>query len=359
MNGKKNGKRSSARYSQISAGIAALAVIAILSQVALLRMWAQQPDPGAKAAQGLQQALGAGTQLSKPAPPIAPDEVVLSVGDSKITAAEFDRLLTSLPPDAAQALASMGKRGFAERYANLLTLAKEGEKRKVDQSEAFKQMASFQRLMLLGQLTLNDIVSTIGEISGDEVSYYYTSHQNEFQQVSLRGIYVPFEPPDAAATPAQTKAPPAKTAKPKLTEAEAKAKADSLKLRVQAGEKFADLAKKESDHPTAAKGGDFGWVRRSQFAPQIDNVIFALDVNQVSVPVKDRFGYFIFVVEQKRNQPLDEIKPAIENALRQQKLGEALGKIQAQYAVEYNPRYFVESAPPMTPPPAVAPAPAK
>jgi parvulin-like peptidyl-prolyl isomerase len=199
----------------------------------------------------------------------------------------------------------------------------------------------------------------MGEITSDEVSYYYTAHQNEFQQVNLRGIYIPFESPEAAASPAQAKTPPAKSAKPKLTEAEAKAKADSLKLRIQAGEKIADLAKKESDHPTAAKGGDFGWVRRGQFAPQIDNVIFALDVNQVSVPVKDRFGYYVFEVEQKRNQPLAEIKPAIENALRQQKLGEALGKVQAQYPAEYNPRYFGESAPPATPPPAAAPAPAK
>ena len=359
MNGKKNGKRSSSWYSQICAGIAAVAVIAVVTQVAVLGTWAQQPDAGAKAAEGLQQALGAGAQLAKPAPPLGPDDVVLTVGDTKLTAAQFDLLLRSLPPDAAQALASMGKRGFAERYVNLLTLAKEAEKRKIDQSEAFLQMASFQRLMLLGQLTLNDIVTTIGEISGDEVSYYYTAHQNEFQQVSLRGIYVPFEPTDTAASPASAKAPPAKTAKPKLTEAEAKAKADSLKLRVQAGEKFADLAKKESDHPTAAKGGDFGWVRRNQFSPQIDNVIFALDKGQVSVPVKDRFGYFVFEVEDKRNQPLDEIKPAIQNALRQQKLGDVLGKVQAQYAVEYNPRYFVESAPPVTPPPAAAPAPAK
>lgn len=359
MNGKKNGKRSSAWCSRICAGIAAAAVIAVVSQVTALPMWAQQSDQGAKAAEGLQQPLAAGAQLAQPAPPLGPDEVVLTVGDTKLTAAQFDLLLRSLPPDAAQALTAMGKKGFAERYVNLLSLAKEGEKRKVDQSEAFQQMASFQRLMLLGQLTLNEIVTTMGEISSDEVSYYYTAHQNEFQQLSLRGIYIPFEPPDAAAAPAQAKAPPAKTAKPKLTDAEAKAKANSLKLRIQAGEKIADLAKKESDHPTAAKGGDFGWVRRSQFGPQIDNVIFALDVNQVSVPVKDRFGYFIFEVEQKRNQPLDEVKPAIENALRQQKLGEALGKVQAQYAVEYNPRYFVESAPPMMPPPAAAPAPAK
>src|SRR5258708_22627052 len=110
------------------------------------------------AAEGMQQEADVGAQFVKPGTPGAPGDVVLTVGDTKLTAAEFDTLLRSLPPDAAQALASMGKRGFAERYVNLLTLAKEGEKRKVDQSEAFKQMVSFQRLMLLGQLTLNDIV---------------------------------------------------------------------------------------------------------------------------------------------------------------------------------------------------------
>lgn len=349
MNGNNSGKRWSAWHWRIRATVAAVAASAAVSLIAPLQTWAQQPEPGANAA----------AQLSQPAPQIAPDEVVLTVGDTKLTAAEFDKMLQSLPPDAGQALAQIGKRGFAERYANLITLAKEGEKLKVDQGEAFKQAAAFQRLMLLGQFTLNDIANTVGNISSDEASYYYTAHQNEFQQISLRGIYIPFEAPDSGANPAQAKAPPSKTAKPKLTEAEAKDKANALKLRIQAGEKMADLAKKESDHPTAAKGGEFGWVRRNQFTPQIDNVIFALDKGQVSIPVKDRFGYFVFQVDDKRNQPLDEVKQAIENALRQQKIGEALGKVQAQYPVVYNPRYFVENAPSAMPPGASVPAPAK
>jgi hypothetical protein len=290
--------------------------------------------------------------------PVGPDEVVMTIGDTKITAKEFEQITQSLPPEAAQALVSMGKKGFAERYANLVSLAKEGEKRKVDESPVFKQMVEFQRMMLLAQMTVNQILTAMPSISDEEVSYYYTSHQPDFQQVKLRGIYIPFS--NQEAKPADPKAKPA-PGKKQLTEAEAKAKAEEIRNRIKSGESMAAIAKKESDHPTAANGGDFGFVRHGQFAPQIDNVIFALEPKQISIPVKDRFGYFIFQVEEKRVQPLAEAKPTIENGLRQQKMGEALSKVQSGYEVTYNPRFFNEPSPgtPGAPPaqPA-APAPA-
>ena len=240
----------------------------------------------------------------------------------------------------------MGKKGFAERYANLLSLAKEGEKRKVDQSETFQGMAAFQRLMLLGQTTLNDMVTSMGAVSADEVSFFYTSHQLDFLQVKVRGIYVPFVTDADASKADASKAAASKTAgaKPKLNEAEARSKADSLRQRVKSGESMEALAKKESDHPTASKGGDFGFIRRGsgQFTPQIENAIFTLDKTELSQPIKDRFGFFIFQVEDKRSQPLDEVKPIIENGLRQQKLGELLQKVQDQYPVVYNQNYFTE-----------------
>ena len=278
-----------------------------------------------------------------PAPALAvkPDDVVLTVGDVKMTAEEFEALTKTLPPEVANAMPSLGKRGFAERYANLLGLAKEGEKLKVDQSETFRQMMSFQRLMLLAQLTVNQLFTNIGEVSPEEISFYYTAHQSDFQQAKVRGIYVTFSaeaqsekaggPVAAPGDRTKSKQAPAPPGKSGLTEAEARAKAEALRDRIRAGEDMATLAKKESEHPTAPQGGDFGYVRRNQLSPQLDNAIFSLELNQVSPPVRDRFGYFIFRVEEKRAQPLDEAKAGIENSLRQQKLGEALAKVQAEY----------------------------
>ena len=279
----------------------------------------------------------------------------MSVGDQKITAKEFEALTRFLPPEVANAMAGLGKRGFAERYANLLSLVKEGEKRQVDQSEAFRRMTAFQRMMLLAQLTMNQVITTAGAVSPEEMNAYYSSHQFEFQQLKVRGIYIPFatesetasagKPPTAPVGQADPNKASVPAEKPKLSEAEAKAKAEALRKRIQAGEKMEDLAKKESVHPTAAKGGDFGYVRRNQFTPQIDSEIFSLELNQVSEPLRDRFGFFIFQLEEKRTQPLEEVKAVVENNVRQEKVGEVLSKVQAENPVNLNPRYFGEPAP--------------
>ena len=131
-----------------------------------------------------------------------------------------------------------------------------------------------------------------------------------------------------------------------MTEPKAKAKAESLRTRIQAGEDMAKLAQTESEHPSSEKGGDFGYVSRKQFAPEIEDLIFSIPVNQISAPVRDRFGFFLFQVESRRVQPVEEATPLIENNLRQQRLSATLTKLQDDYPVTLNPRYFTEPSPP-------------
>ena len=146
----------------------------------------------------------------------------------------------------------------------------------------------------------------------------------------------------------------ANAGKPKLTEAAARAKAESLRSRIQGGEAIADLAKAESEHPTSSNGGDFGYVKRNQFPPQVDSAIFALQPKQVTEPLRDRFGFFIFQLEGKRVQPLEEARSGIENNLRQQALVELLNRMKTTYPVTLNPLYFPEAAPAL---PGATPAP--
>ena len=47
--------------------------------------------------------------------PLAPTDVVLTVGNLKITAAEFEKLIQLLPPQFAGAVGALGKRGFADQ----------------------------------------------------------------------------------------------------------------------------------------------------------------------------------------------------------------------------------------------------
>lgn len=276
-------------------------------------------------------------------PPASPTDVVLTVGNIKITAEEFEKLTQFLPPQFAGAVGALGKRGFADQYANLLGLYLEGQKLKIDQREDFRQMLEFQRVLMLAQITLNELATAPDAVTPADIRSYYTSHQSEFEEAKLRGIYIPFDAEPGAAGGAQN--PPGTPGRAKLTEAAARAKAESLRSRIQGGADIGELAKTESEHPTASKGGDFGYIKRNQLAPAIDSAVFALQPKQVSEPLRDRFGFFIFQLDSKRVQPIEEATPAIENNLRQQKLGELLNRMKTTYPVTMDPRYFPEAAP--------------
>jgi len=85
--------------------------------------------------------------------------------------------------------------------------------------------------------------------------------------------------------------------------ASARAEADSLLARVQAGEDFAELAREHSDDiGTAPLGGDLGWFRRGQMVPEFENAAFALGAGRVSNVVETVFGYHIIKVERVRGR---------------------------------------------------------
>lgn len=85
--------------------------------------------------------------------------------------------------------------------------------------------------------------------------------------------------------------------------AAARAEAESLLERVQAGEDFAELAREHSDDVgTASLGGDLGWFRRGQMVPEFENTAFALGAGRVSNIVETMFGYHIIKVERVRGR---------------------------------------------------------
>jgi len=85
--------------------------------------------------------------------------------------------------------------------------------------------------------------------------------------------------------------------------ASARAEAQALLERVQAGEDFAQLAREHSDDVgTATLGGDLGWFRRGQMVPEFENTAFALGAGRVSGIVETVFGYHIIKVERIRGR---------------------------------------------------------
>ena len=71
--------------------------------------------------------------------------------------------------------------------------------------------------------------------------------------------------------------------------------ADKLKKDLEAGKEFAILARDNSIDPSANTGGHLGFVKKGDLLKLLEDVIFALKVNEISSVVKSPLGYHIFL----------------------------------------------------------------
>jgi peptidyl-prolyl cis-trans isomerase SurA len=91
-----------------------------------------------------------------------------------------------------------------------------------------------------------------------------------------------------------------------MTEKEAKQKMDSIKERLDNGEKFEVLARQYSEDTTASNGGDLGWVNPGDTVPQFEKAMNELKYNEISAPVRSQFGWHIIQVIERRKQDMSK-----------------------------------------------------
>ncbi len=110
-----------------------------------------------------------------------------------------------------------------------------------------------------------------------------------------------------------------------VSESDGKAKIDRLKDRIDAGAKFEELAKLNSEDTTSAKGGDLGWVNPGDTVPEFDEAMKKLEPNQISAPVRTPFGWHLIQVLERRRQDItgDRARTEAQVAIRQRKADEA------------------------------------
>ncbi len=141
-------------------------------------------------------------------------------------------------------------------------------------------------------------------ISDEEIKRYYSVHRNEFsseEKVRLASILLKLEDPsdqDEALSMRQ--------------------KAQEIVVGLKNGEDFSELARKFSQGPGAADGGNLGFFKTSQLDPELIKVVKSLSMGEVSGPIARPSGIqFIKVMEKKegRVKPLEEVRNTIYDTL--------------------------------------------
>jgi peptidyl-prolyl cis-trans isomerase C len=278
------------------------------------------------------------------APPADPNMVVISVGDHKITVAEFQALIKALPPQYQEAAKGPGRRDFAKNLVELQVLADEALKLGLDKQPDTKVQLEFQRDNMLAQSMFLNLQQT-ATVSDAEVQAYYDSHKADYETITARHILImvkgaPMPPPPG---------------KPELSDAEAKEKAEAVRKRVVGGEDFAKVAKEDSYDTSGDKGGDLGEFKKGMMVAPFEVAAFALKPGDISEPVQTPFGYHIIQVQTHKIKSLAEVKDQILTQLKPNAARKEVDALTGKVKVEISDSFF--GPPPAPPAPAAPPTP--
>src|SRR6185503_16885980 len=76
--------------------------------------------------------------------------------------------------------------------------------------------------------------------------------------------------------------------------------ADRLSMQMRQGARFSAVARQFSQSATAAVGGDIGWVRPDQLAPELGKAVSQLRPGELSAPIRAGGGYYVLLVVDRR-----------------------------------------------------------
>ncbi len=257
------------------------------------------------------------------------DPVVVSGGGVSVKKSEFEAALQSLPPQYQQFALGPGKKQFAEELFRMKLLAIEGTKSGLENDpEVQKQLAAVrENLVASAQLKKLDAAITVAEA---DLRAAYDARKGEFEKAKARHILIAFKGSPAA-----------QPGKPELTEEQAKAKAEEIRAKVEAGASFEDLAKSDSDDTgSGAQGGDLGEFGRGQMVPEFEQAAFSTEVGKLSPVFRTQYGFHFVKVDARATTPFEEAKEGLERSLRGSKVQEVMKKLVDDAKPTFDEAYF-------------------
>jgi len=234
------------------------------------------------------------------------DKILDQMIDEKVLVHEAKRMKINVTRKEVQDGIEEIKKRFPTEEEYNQELAKQGLL-----EEKFKDQVKEQVMQI--KLIDQEVKAKVVPPTDKEIEDFYKQHESEMvqpEQVRVRHILIKVgENTDK------------KEALKKITEI--------LKEAKKGKTSFSDLAKKYSEDPSAAKGGDLGFFIRGQMVGKFEDAAFALNVGEISGVVETEYGYHIIQCIEKKaeeKKSLDEIRDYLRNFILQTKMEERYEK---------------------------------
>jgi parvulin-like peptidyl-prolyl isomerase len=274
--------------------------------------------------------LSAAVSSQSRAQPAPPQALAATVNGEAVTAAEVEREFRQAygerkMPDAERlVLQKAAREQVIDRRLVLAWLIRQGQA--ASGQDVDFAASQFEKDLQSQNLTLDDHLNQVGmtrddfrraiawklswqrylerQLTDENLQKYFESYKREFDGTELRVAQILFKLPADA---------------DEATIAAVREKAAALQAEIAAGKTdFAAAAKQHSQAPSAAAGGDIGWIERRKPMPEVfSKVAFSLKPGEVAGPLVSPFGvHLVSVLEIKGGNKtwrdaVDELRPAV------------------------------------------------
>ena len=243
------------------------------------------------------------------------DKILAVVNGKEITGEDYNLFMQSMDPQLAQYfMAGDHQKEIIDEliYQQLLYL--DAKERELDKQEEFVNVLNKTEESLLKTYAIGKLLEDV-EVTEEELETFYKENSDKFDVPSgIQASHILIEEEDLA---------------------------KELYEKIKNGEEFEKLAEENSTCPSSQRGGDLGMFYPGQMVPEFDEAAFAMEVGEISEPVKTQFGYHIIKVtdktEEKQNtladvktQVRDEVKRLKEQTAYLDKIKELSEKFDVQ-----------------------------
>ena len=250
--------------------------------------------------------------FAQQAPEPKPDTVLATVDGHKVTYGEVDSYFKGLGEDAKKN-AFTNPQQMINQYALSLRLLDYAKAEKLEEKSPYKEAIESSRKVVLIQAALNEGSIKV-LVTPDEQKKFYESNKDRYTEAKVQIIYIGFvaDPKAGAQTNSDKKY---------RTQDEAKAKLDEIRTQIKTRDDFVRLVKEFSEDETSKNNnGDFGTIRKSDnVPPEIKQVVFSLKAGELSGPVEQKNGFYLFRVDELKQEDYAAVKDSIYADLQNQK----------------------------------------
>jgi len=245
---------------------------------------------------------------------LPPETILASFGEDTITLGEFNQLWKEVPEEYKLQL---DKSMVLDQMISEKLLIQEAKDMGLEEDkDILEQIKKITEQILVQVLIEKEILDKV-DASEEEVLDYYEQNKDSFtkkEQVHLYNILL-----------------------------ETEEEAQNVLAQLKAGEDFSEIAIEKSSGPSAAQGGDLDYIAKGTIIPEIEEVVFSLELEELSEVVKTDFGFHILKITEKKAETvktLEEVREEIVQTLLPEKQKEAfenlLEELKGKVEIEIN-----------------------